>query len=85
MKQEDKNYVAYQNSLRSDEWFERYKGQFVVFVDGQFVDNDYNKNEILERVRDKYKDIPRFFTKVTREKEIVCLPISLEMVLEGQK
>ncbi len=79
----DKNYLAYQGLLKSDEWYNEYKGKFVAFVDGNLVDHDTNKDTLLNRIRETYKNSPRFFKEVSREKEIFYIPTLLEVGLEG--
>ena len=67
----DPNYIAYQKFLSSEEWYDGNRGRFVAFVDGEFVDNDLDKTNLLGRVREMYKDKARFVTQVKREQEIV--------------
>lgn len=80
--EKDPNYVTYQSLLKSEEWFNEYKGKFVVFVDGKLVDYDHNKNELLDRVGEKYGGTKRFFTKVDRDEGVIDIPTPLEIIVK---
>jgi hypothetical protein len=64
--EKDPNYIAYQSLLKQDDWYNRHKGQYVIFVDGKLVDYDHDKKTLLERVNEIYKEKPKFYEKVDR-------------------
>ena len=70
----DPNYLSYKSSLKSKEWYSRFKGKYVAFVEGKFVDNDSDKNTLLERVRKIFKEKSYFVTEVDRRSEVIDLP-----------
>ncbi|CCQ64837.1 response regulator [Crocosphaera watsonii WH 8501] len=74
----DINLIAYNIKRQDQQWLENYKNQYVVFVDGELVDSDGNKSEILKRIRIEYPDKPRFLKKVEEvEEKTIDLPSSL--------
>ena len=74
----DINLAAYNIKIQDHQWLENYRNQYVVFVDGELVDSDGNKSEILKRIRIEYPDKARFFTKVEEaEEKTIDLPSSL--------
>lgn len=66
----DPNCLTYQRLLKSDELFNRYKDKHVAIVDGAIVDNDLNRENLLQRVRENYANKPAYVSKVTREIEV---------------
>jgi CheY-like chemotaxis protein len=76
----DPNIATYE-ALKSEpnqKWFKKYEGKYVAFMDGNLVDSDENKQDLLERLRQaKYPDKPRFVTKVEKHPRIIDEPSSL--------
>jgi hypothetical protein len=66
----DINFDAFQNLLKQDDWYNRYKGLYVVFVSGKLVDQGADQGILLERVMETYKGKPKYFTKVYRTPEM---------------
>ena len=48
--EKDPNYIAYQSLLKQDDWYNRHKGQYVIFVDGKLVDQDHDKKTLLNEI-----------------------------------
>jgi hypothetical protein len=76
----DPNFITYQNLVNSNDLFALYKDKYVAIVDGTFVDLDINRDTLLQRIRVKYADQPRFVSKVTRCVEVTYLPSPLEII-----
>lgn len=74
----DINLTAYDIKRQDEPWLEKHNNKYVAFVNGELVDSGEDKHEILKRIRSKYSDKPRFFTKVRKEdKKTLDLPSSL--------
>lgn len=75
---EDTNITAYEKLKSTGEWFEQYKNKYVAFVDGNLVDSDPNRQNLLERLKDsKYGAKPIFFTKVEENIRVIDMPSPL--------
>ncbi len=72
----DVNIAAYEKLKLKEEWFAKYKGKYVAFIDGELIDSDEDEQKLLERLKTlKDQDKPIFFTKVEENPRIVDLPI----------
>lgn len=60
--QESKIYQARHRELK-----EKYLGQYIAMRDGQVVDNDFEFEALLKRIREQYGDAPVLMTRVEDE------------------
>ena len=75
---EDHNIAIYKKLKLDDEWFAKYKGKYVAFIDGDLIYDDEDEQKLLEKLKTmQEKDKPIFFTKVEENPRIVDLPSSL--------
>lgn len=71
----DTNISAYKKLIRIPEWVDRVAGNYVAFVDGDYIDKDVKREKLISRIREKYFDRPRFIKKVVKEgKNSVDIP-----------
>ncbi len=75
---DDINFQKYMSLLRLGE-LEKYKGQYLAFVDGKFIDHDSSKESLLTKIRKTYGDRPRFITQIADSEEIIDIPSPLEI------
>ena len=68
----DSNIIAYERLKAQN--FQEYEGNYVAFVDGNFVDSDKIKRDLLKRVREKYSEKPRFLRKVEKKVKVIDIP-----------
>ena len=75
---DDPNMAAYEKFKSDPEWFEKYKDQYVAFIDGEFFDSDINRDDLLNRLHtpENYEK-QRFFAKVEKTLRIIDEPTSL--------
>ena len=75
---EDINIAAYEQLQSDNKWLEQYTGKYVAFVDGDFVDSDVNKQDLLDRLKDsKYEYKSRFIAKIKNDIRVIDMPSSL--------
>ncbi|CCI28029.1 MAG: response regulator [Microcystis sp. M048S1] len=70
----DVNIIAYERLKSEPAWLKENEGQYVAFVDGEFVGSCQNKQELLQQLREKYPEKSRFFKKVDKEDRIIDIP-----------
>lgn len=64
------NFDAYKKTKKDFEWLTKYQNQYVAFVDGKFVDSDFVKEQLLQRLSSsKFINQKRFIARVEENKE----------------
>jgi response regulator RpfG family c-di-GMP phosphodiesterase len=72
----DPNISSYNRLAETPEWADRLKGRYVAFVEGNYVDNDVDREKLLSRLSDKYPGNPRFIKRIIKEYKVpVDIPI----------
>ena len=73
------NFIGYK-MLRDMKILCAYEGQYICIVDGRLVDHGYDREAVLNRVRKKFQDKPRYFTQVINNwmDEPIPMPMSAE-------
>ncbi|MFM7792891.1 MAG: DUF5678 domain-containing protein, partial [Microcystis panniformis] len=66
--------IAYERLKSEPAWLKENEGQYVAFVDGEFVGSCQNKQKLLQQLREKYPEKSRFFKKVDKEDRIIDIP-----------
>ena len=72
---EDPNIAAYEKLKFDQEWFVKYQGKYVAFINGELTHSNDDEQKLLEMLKTlKKQDKPIFFTKVEENPRIVDLP-----------
>lgn len=71
----DINFEAYKKERKK--WLGEYKGEYIVLVDGQLVDNDKSMDDLSKRVNLHYPGKFKFIKKIDdQEEKIIDIPIN---------
>ncbi len=66
--QEDINIKAYKSLKEDKDWFNSYRGKFVIFVDGEWDGNAYeDEQDIYKLQKEKYPESPLYYKKVDED------------------
>ncbi len=71
-RQAEKNRAYYY--AHKAELLRKYKNKYIAINDGQVVEVDKDRSQLLDRMFKKFGDQPFFFTQVTEQPRIVRIP-----------
>ena len=73
-KEVDINLEAYEKFTRSQETLERYRGQYVAFYNGQFIDSDPDEKILLERLNKNCPEQSCLIKLLVEKSPIIDMP-----------